>query len=141
MFIYDSLTSRRRRKENGDGGGLRLARKWQVKYGTLDDSKPLRKEVPFSSKCDKNPLSGHSRTSFHQKFDWKLMIYLYWLKRLLSSTSNYVPFEKRWISLCWLNMFAGDFPMIPILTGEHHIKNGVPGNQRQEQIDGPMKWK
>lgn len=51
------------------GGGLRLARKWQVKYGTLDDSKPLRKEVPFSSKCDKNPLSGHSRTSFHQKFD------------------------------------------------------------------------
>lgn len=57
------------------------------------------------------------------------MIYLYWLKRLLSSTSNYVPFEKRWISLCWLNMFAGDFPMIPILTGEHHIKNGVPGNQ------------
>lgn len=53
----------------GIGRGLRLARKWQVKYGTLDDSKPLRKEVPFSSKCDKNPLSGHSRTSFHQKFD------------------------------------------------------------------------
>lgn len=29
------------------GGGLRLARKWQVKSGTLDDSKPLRKEVLF----------------------------------------------------------------------------------------------
>lgn len=33
--------------EWGLGGGLRLARKWQVKYGTLDDSKPLRKEVLF----------------------------------------------------------------------------------------------
>lgn len=40
--------------QEGDGrrmgigrGGLRLARKWQVKYGTLDDSKPLRKEVLF----------------------------------------------------------------------------------------------
>lgn len=31
----------------GIGRGLRLARKWQVKSGTLDDSKPLRKEVLF----------------------------------------------------------------------------------------------
>lgn len=36
-----------RRMGMGGGGGLRLARKWQVKYGTLDDSKPLRKEVLF----------------------------------------------------------------------------------------------
>lgn len=36
-----------RRMGIGRGGGLRLARKWQVKYGTLDDLKPLRKEVLF----------------------------------------------------------------------------------------------
>lgn len=35
------------RRRMGIGRGLRLARKWQVKYGTLDDSKPLRKEVFF----------------------------------------------------------------------------------------------
>lgn len=56
---------------------------------TVDDSKPLRKEVLFSIKCDIKPPSGHLRTSFYQKFDRIPMIYLYQLKRLLSSTSNY----------------------------------------------------
>lgn len=65
LFIYRILLPQEGdgRRMGIGGGGLRLARKWQVKYGTLDDSKPLRKEVLFfKASAIKNPyrvIHGH----------------------------------------------------------------------------------